>query len=79
MPYALGVQIGSQVWAEPGRRVLTGRTEDSSRAGGTSKVSSASWASSPARSWLGILVTLMLKNSFLVSLLYWSLKRVDQS
>lgn len=51
------------------RRALTGRTEDSSRAGGTARVSSASWASSPARSLLWVLVTLMLRCSFRTSLL----------
>lgn len=36
-------------------------------------MSSASWASSPARSLLGVLVTLMLRSSFRPSLLYCSL------
>lgn len=35
---------------------------------------SASWASSPARFRLGVLVTLMLRSSFRRSLLYWSLR-----
>lgn len=40
-------------------------------------MSSASWASSPARSLLGVLVTLMFRSSFRRSLLYWSLKREE--
>ena len=40
-------------------------------------MSSASWASSPARSLLGALVTLMLRSSLLRSLLYWSLEREE--
>lgn len=60
------------LWA--GRRALTGRTEDSSRAGGTTRVSSASWASSPVCSEVRVFVTLMLRSSFRTSLLYWSLR-----
>lgn len=37
-------------------------------------MSSASWASSPARSRLGVLVKLMLSSSFRKSLLYGSLR-----
>lgn len=62
----------ANMWRSPGW-ALTGRTEDGSRAGGTARVSCASWASSPARCLLRILVTLMLKSSFPKSLLYWSL------
>lgn len=64
------------MWWSPGW-ALTGRTEDGSRAGGTARVSCASWASSPARCLLRILVTLMLKSSFPKSLLYWSLRREE--
>lgn len=65
-------------WALRKQRVLTGRTEDSSRVGGTSRVRSASWASSPARFRLGVLVTLMLRSSFRRSLPYWSLRGKQQ-
>lgn len=40
---------------------------------------SASWASSPARFRLGVLVTLMLRSSFRRSLLYWSLRGEEQA
>lgn len=77
--YAHDMHVRCKYMAEPrlgsrGRRALTGRTEDSSKAEGTAKVSSASWASSPARSRVGVLVTLMLRRSFRVSLLYRSLR-----